>query len=53
MTTLAAPPPEHCPGTASEQAGKSEACAGCPNQVCSNNELNHMLSFENESNYII
>lgn len=28
--------PSHCPGTNSEQAGKSEACAGCPNQsVCS------------------
>ncbi|RUP51118.1 cytosolic Fe-S cluster assembly factor nubp1-A [Jimgerdemannia flammicorona] len=27
--------PEHCPGTESTQAGKAEACAGCPNQqVC-------------------
>ncbi|KAJ9067265.1 cytosolic Fe-S cluster assembly factor nbp35 [Entomophthora muscae] len=27
--------PEQCPGTESEQAGKSDACAGCPNQqVC-------------------
>ncbi|GJJ73757.1 ATP-binding protein involved in chromosome partitioning [Entomortierella parvispora] len=27
--------PEHCPGTESEQAGKSSACDGCPNQnVC-------------------
>lgn len=27
--------PEHCPGTESELAGKSAACAGCPNQdVC-------------------
>ncbi|KAG9446401.1 hypothetical protein H6P81_012529 [Aristolochia fimbriata] len=26
---------EHCPGPESESAGKSEACAGCPNQeVC-------------------
>ncbi|PRP87936.1 nucleotide binding protein 1 [Planoprotostelium fungivorum] len=34
-TTLAAPPPEHCPGTSSEEAGKSNACAGCPNQqIC-------------------
>ncbi|KAG6416776.1 hypothetical protein SASPL_124214 [Salvia splendens] len=23
---------EHCPGTQSESAGKSDACAGCPNQ---------------------
>ncbi|KAJ1658762.1 cytosolic Fe-S cluster assembly factor nbp35 [Dispira simplex] len=27
--------PEHCPGVESEQAGKANACAGCPNQsVC-------------------
>ncbi|KAG9071091.1 cytosolic Fe-S cluster assembly factor nbp35 [Linnemannia hyalina] len=27
--------PEHCPGTESEQAGKANACDGCPNQnVC-------------------
>lgn len=27
--------PESCPGTQSEQAGKSAACAGCPNQkIC-------------------
>ncbi|CAL5016259.1 unnamed protein product [Urochloa decumbens] len=26
---------DHCPGTESENAGKAEACAGCPNQqVC-------------------
>uniref|UniRef100_A0A3Q3L805 NUBP iron-sulfur cluster assembly factor 1, cytosolic n=1 Tax=Mastacembelus armatus TaxID=205130 RepID=A0A3Q3L805_9TELE len=24
--------PEHCPGTTSEQAGKSASCQGCPNQ---------------------
>lgn len=24
--------PEHCPGTESDNAGKSSACAGCPNQ---------------------
>lgn len=24
---------EHCPGTASEAAGKTSACAGCPNQT--------------------
>jgi len=28
--------PQHCPGTQSEDAGKAEACAGCPNQnICS------------------
>ena len=28
--------PESCPGTGSENAGKSSACAGCPNQgACS------------------
>ncbi|KAF4092543.1 hypothetical protein AMELA_G00022180 [Ameiurus melas] len=28
--------PQHCPGTSSEQAGKSSACEGCPNQaICS------------------
>lgn len=28
--------PEHCPGTSSDQAGKSSACQGCPNQnICS------------------
>ena len=26
---------DHCPGTKSDQAGKSSACDGCPNQaVC-------------------
>eukprot|EP01132_Coremiostelium_polycephalum_P001128 gene1128-1433_t len=36
MSELVTPPPEHCPGTQSESAGKSEACAGCPNQqICS------------------
>jgi hypothetical protein len=23
---------EHCPGPQSESAGKSDSCAGCPNQ---------------------
>ncbi|KAL4893478.1 P-loop containing nucleoside triphosphate hydrolase protein [Aspergillus ambiguus] len=33
---LVAPEPEHCPGPESEQAGKGDACAGCPNQsICS------------------
>jgi len=31
--TLVAPEPEHCPGPESEAAGKSDACAGCPNQA--------------------
>ena len=27
--------PEHCPGTDSAEAGKADACAGCPNQkIC-------------------
>ncbi|KAF8421219.1 P-loop containing nucleoside triphosphate hydrolase protein [Tirmania nivea] len=33
---LIAPEPEHCPGPDSQQAGKMDACAGCPNQsICS------------------
>lgn len=33
---LEAPEPEHCPGPESEQAGKEDACQGCPNQeICS------------------
>mmetsp|Transcript_37963 Transcript_37963/g.97157 ORF Transcript_37963/g.97157 Transcript_37963/m.97157 type:complete len:359 (-) Transcript_37963:10-1086(-) len=35
-TGLVAPPPESCPGTGGENAGKASACNGCPNQsVCS------------------
>ncbi|EAZ63297.2 nuclear ATPase [Scheffersomyces stipitis CBS 6054] len=35
-TQLQAPEPEHCPGPESEQAGKDDACEGCPNQdICS------------------
>ncbi|KAJ7760453.1 cytosolic Fe-S cluster assembling factor NBP35 [Mycena metata] len=31
--------PEHCPGTESEFAGKSDACAGCENQaICASND---------------
>lgn len=30
---LVAPEPEHCPGPESEQAGKANNCAGCPNQA--------------------
>ncbi|KAK5107594.1 cytosolic Fe-S cluster assembly factor nbp35 [Meristemomyces frigidus] len=30
---LVAPEPEHCPGPEGDQAGKADACAGCPNQA--------------------
>lgn len=31
--------PEHCPGTASDDAGKASACAGCPNQkICASGD---------------
>ena len=30
---------EHCPGVKSDKAGKSDSCAGCPNQnVCASGE---------------
>ena len=30
---------EHCPGVKSDNAGKSESCAGCPNQnICASGE---------------
>lgn len=36
MSDVPANAAEHCPGTASESAGKTSACAGCPNQsICS------------------
>ncbi|KAG0707866.1 Cytosolic Fe-S cluster assembly factor nubp1 [Chionoecetes opilio] len=39
MTTTPHNAPEHCPGTNSEDAGKADACAGCPNQqVCASGE---------------
>lgn len=32
---LVAPEPEHCPGPESDQAGRADSCAGCPNQkIC-------------------
>ncbi|XP_063842275.1 cytosolic Fe-S cluster assembly factor nubp1-like isoform X2 [Scylla paramamosain] len=35
MTSVPQNAPEHCPGTNSQDAGKADACAGCPNQqVC-------------------
>ncbi|KAK8118563.1 ATPases NBP35 [Apiospora kogelbergensis] len=33
VSDLVAPEPEHCPGPESEQAGKADNCAGCPNQA--------------------
>lgn len=30
---LVAPEPEHCPGPESNDAGKADSCAGCPNQA--------------------
>jgi len=34
-TNLNEPPPEHCPGTESKDAGSASACQGCPNQkIC-------------------
>jgi Mrp family chromosome partitioning ATPase len=34
-TKLKVPPPEHCPGVQSDQAGKSDSCNGCENQsIC-------------------
>eukprot|EP01097_Dermamoeba_algensis_P008101 TRINITY_DN5269_c0_g1_i1.p1 TRINITY_DN5269_c0_g1~~TRINITY_DN5269_c0_g1_i1.p1 ORF type:complete len:338 (+),score=76.32 TRINITY_DN5269_c0_g1_i1:1-1014(+) len=32
MADVPANAPSHCPGTSSEQAGKADSCAGCPNQ---------------------
>ncbi|OWF47785.1 Cytosolic Fe-S cluster assembly factor nubp1-B [Mizuhopecten yessoensis] len=35
MADIPTDAPEHCPGTASDDAGKAAACQGCPNQnVC-------------------
>jgi hypothetical protein len=32
---LVAPPPEHCPGPQSKEAGHAPSCAGCPNaNIC-------------------
>ncbi|KAI9216066.1 cytosolic Fe-S cluster assembly factor nubp1 [Blastocladiella britannica] len=33
MPAVPADAPEHCPGTESTDAGKVDACAGCPNQA--------------------
>lgn len=35
MADVPSDAPEHCPGTSSDQAGKTSACQGCPNQnIC-------------------
>lgn len=39
MPEVPANAPEHCPGVKSEEAGKADACAGCPNQkTCASGE---------------
>ncbi|KAL4659093.1 cytosolic Fe-S cluster assembly factor NUBP1 [Arapaima gigas] len=39
MADVPSDAPEHCPGTSSEQAGKTSACQGCPNQrICASGE---------------
>lgn len=36
---MQAPPPKHCPGVGSDDAGKASPCAGCPNQkICSSGD---------------
>lgn len=40
--------PDHCPGTQSEDAGKTSACDGCPNkQICSSGETKGFFSSYN------
>lgn len=39
MSNIPIDAPVHCPGTQSEEAGQTSACAGCPNQkVCSSGD---------------
>lgn len=41
------PPPNHCPGVGSENAGKSAPCAGCPNQkLCSSDDAKQAAQAE-------
>lgn len=41
MADVPSDAPQHCPGTTSELAGKTSACAGCPNQtLCSSGAAN-------------
>lgn len=43
-------PPKHCPGIASEEAGKANPCAGCPNQkICSSGEAQQAAQSELET----
>ena len=38
-TDVPANAPDHCPGTESDLAGKTDACEGCPNQdVCASGQ---------------
>ena len=46
--------PENCPGIDSEQAGKSTACAGCPNQgLCAGGELRSSIQNAEQDYYEI
>lgn len=45
-------PPENCPSITSENAGKANACAGCPNQkICSSGEAKKAIA--DEANTVI
>lgn len=47
---MQAPPPKHCPGVGSDDAGKASPCAGCPNQkICSSGEAKQAAQAENEA----
>lgn len=47
---MEAVPPEHCPGVGSEEAGKANSCAGCPNQkICSSGEVKQAAEAEMET----
>lgn len=44
---MEAPPPKHCPGVESDEAGKAGPCAGCPNQkICSSGEAKQAAQVE-------
>ena len=44
---MEAPPPKHCPGVSSDEAGKANSCAGCPNQkICSSGEAKQAAQAE-------
>lgn len=47
---MEAPPPKHCPGLGSDEAGKASPCAGCPNQkICSSGEAKQAAQSDLES----